>query len=667
MSSSYGATSSANAQALSQDFAVDGFDDSDGVIHRDVVVRMAVPNRPMCHLVDDGEDVELYVTFAEGVEGERAGHSSGQDDNEVSYKVDLAGEPVLLKPVVCFKCRHSTMYKATATVTSTQNRHLSPGEPVPFSLQYHKGDTVGEVCEVTDPNMPVYYQPVWKKLLERDDCLIKRINEIDRSDTYPTNNGNIGGQQGEKIDEDDTDSDHSRESDPLLTSYTRSTTPTLLAEDDFFLYYTRRACRPFLESENPLIKFIREVMVTPLTNFTGLSLYYQLYLVEIFHVKFVTKLGHYLCMPMIVLLIATWCAQWRYIGHYRIEDVSIFIVNGTLAFLIFLQVWYLVWGALYKMYLFGIFMVWPLFFIYMLSNMLFQIIVIKSYWVRKSDLTVKDVREEWGIHKSHWYDIFTLEHFGVQWYLNPLLWALFFSCLQAISHTFEEKLPPRVSQTAHWLDLTTILRQNGYVHFAQIIFCQAVCGTLNELCASPRLLPLLLLRICYSLGYEEKQWVKFRMLVDECLKFGDPAIDYIGQGGAKWPKKFKTSKPSELEEQVKTLERGIPKKKRELLKDPAFLRDDKQFSHELQFYVMLRHRLAKYKIQVAAYGPFTPAKHADSENPSSDGALLVNDRLMDNDFPDDPAFKKFLVEARAHFAEMEYRFVQKCKLKRAIV
>ena len=84
-----------------------------------------------------------------------------------------------------------------------------------------------------------------------------------------------------------------------------------------------------------------------------------------------------------------------------------------------------------------IFMVWPLFFMYMLSNMLFQIIVIKSYRLRKSDLSVNDVKEVWGRNESHWYDIFTLEHFGVEWYLNPLYWALFFSFLQAISHTFE--------------------------------------------------------------------------------------------------------------------------------------------------------------------------------------------------------------------------------------
>ena len=85
MSSSYGATTS--AQALSQDFVVDGFGGFDGDIDRDVVVRMAVPNRPMWHFVDDGEDVELYVTFAEGVEGEKPTHRDGLDDNEVAYKV----------------------------------------------------------------------------------------------------------------------------------------------------------------------------------------------------------------------------------------------------------------------------------------------------------------------------------------------------------------------------------------------------------------------------------------------------------------------------------------------------------------------------------------------------------------------------------------------------
>ena len=59
------------------------------------------------------------------------------------------------------------------------------------------------------------------------------------------------------------------------------------------------------------------------------------------------------------------------------------------------------------------------------------------------------------------------------------------ACLKKIPqvfslHNFLGKLPPRVSQTAHWLDITTVLRQNGYVHFAQIVFLQTICGTLNE-------------------------------------------------------------------------------------------------------------------------------------------------------------------------------------------
>ena len=88
-------------------------------------------------------------------------------------------------------------------------------------------------------------------------------------------------------------------------------------------------------------------------------------------------------------------------------------------------------------------MVWPLFFMYMLANMLFQIIVINSYWAGSSDLSVNDVREIWGKNSSHWHDFITLAHFGVKWYLNPLLLALVFCALQAMSHLWEGKCHTR--------------------------------------------------------------------------------------------------------------------------------------------------------------------------------------------------------------------------------
>lgn len=41
---------------------------------------------------------------------------------------------------------------------------------------------------------------------------------------------------------------------------------------------------------------------------------------------------------------ATWFAQWRLIGDYKAEDLSIFIFNGSAIFALALQAWYIVWG-----------------------------------------------------------------------------------------------------------------------------------------------------------------------------------------------------------------------------------------------------------------------------------------------------------------------------------
>ena len=112
-----------------------------------------------------------------------------------------------------------------------------------------------------------------------------------------------------------------------------------------------------------------------------------------------------------------------------------------------------------------------------------------------------------------------------------------------------------------------------------------------------------------------------------------------------------------LKERVQTVERNLDKQQRENLKDPAFLLDETQFTKELQYYVMLRHRCTKYNIQVQAYGPFTPKV---PEN------LGYNDVQMMNDFPNSPSFRIFLEEVRSHFAEMEFKFVRDCKLNRVL-
>ena len=84
-------------------------------------------------------------------------------------------------------------------------------------------------------------------------------------------------------------------------------------------------------------------------------------------------------------------------------------------------------------------MIWPLAVTYILANIIFQLIVINSMWVRESHITVTDVVTCWGQNSSHWYDFITLQHYGVVWYFHPLFWALVFSAFQALSHLFEGK------------------------------------------------------------------------------------------------------------------------------------------------------------------------------------------------------------------------------------
>ena len=54
----------------------------------DVVVRMAVPNHPLSHFADDGEEVELYVTFPDDVSGVPYRNRNSEIDNELAYEVE---------------------------------------------------------------------------------------------------------------------------------------------------------------------------------------------------------------------------------------------------------------------------------------------------------------------------------------------------------------------------------------------------------------------------------------------------------------------------------------------------------------------------------------------------------------------------------------------------
>lgn len=74
--------------------------------------------------------------------------------------------------------------------------------------------------------------------------------------------------------------------------------------------WRRTCCDSIMRSTNCFARFWATFFVAPLTNVTGLSLYYQLYLTEIFHLKFGTKLGHYVCMVCQITPVCSVLVPW---------------------------------------------------------------------------------------------------------------------------------------------------------------------------------------------------------------------------------------------------------------------------------------------------------------------------------------------------------------------
>ena len=71
----------------------------------------------------------------------------------------------------------------------------------------------------------------------------------------------------------------------------------------------------------------------------------------------------------------------------------------------------------------------------------------------------------------------------------------------------------------------TVLRR------ASQLAAQAVFGTVDEIVASPRLLPVLLLELLWLFGHDPVRRVTWRALSARAIASGNPALDYIGIGG----------------------------------------------------------------------------------------------------------------------------------------
>ncbi|KAL6066370.1 REJ domain-containing protein, variant 2 [Balamuthia mandrillaris] len=285
----------------------------------------------------------------------------------------------------------------------------------------------------------------------------------------------------------------------------KRTEPVRACPDTWQLQFWHKYLGWLFFSDKWYSKWIGFLFVAPLTELTGLSLHYQLYLFEIFHTSFICRLCHFICIPLINFFLFCFCGSlWTDIGEER--EVNYVMWSASVFVALYLAGYYIVWGFLQRDYMFGI----------------FTAPVVLAFWMH-SNIYISKFRHMDG-EEHAWYDPTPLPY-------NPLLWLAICGYALSISHGMEPLLPPRVNYTPHWTSMAQWLKSKGLIRGYGTLFMMSFMGTIDELMASPRLFPILFLKVMYLLGYRPDQWKDMRKIVKWSSKYGNPSLDFMGRGG----------------------------------------------------------------------------------------------------------------------------------------
>jgi hypothetical protein len=256
------------------------------------------------------------------------------------------------------------------------------------------------------------------------------------------------------------------------------------------LFWLRRAPSLFAPAQGTgrgLVRWWAIATVTPSTNVTGLNLAYQAYLNHVFHRTRLARAGHVACMPVVVTALLA----------------LLYPAHATLPGAVALAVWWAYWAVKERDPVWGGCAVGLAAALYPLAQALGRLGAVEPSTLAQ-----------------------------------PWAWVLIAGALQAGSHILEP-LPPRVTRSVHWMPPAeyllgrfghrnppaTVLRRAGQ------LAAQAVFGTVDEIVASPRLLPVLLLELLWLLGHDPVRRAAWRTLSAQAIASGNPALDYIGIGG----------------------------------------------------------------------------------------------------------------------------------------
>ena len=256
------------------------------------------------------------------------------------------------------------------------------------------------------------------------------------------------------------------------------------------LFWLRRAPALFAPARGTgrgLVRWWAIATVTPSTNVTGLNLVYQSYLNHVFHRTRLARVGHAVCMPVIVTALLA----------------LLYPVHATLPGAVALAAWWAYWAVKERDWVWGGCGV-------VLAAALCPLALALGRFgtVQPSPLA------------------------------QPWAWVLLAGALQAGSHILEP-LPPRVTRSVHWVPPAEyLLGRAGHrnppgtvLRRAAQLAAQAVFGTVDEIVASPRLLPVLLLELLWLLGHDPVRRAAWRTLSAQAIASDNPALDYIGIGG----------------------------------------------------------------------------------------------------------------------------------------
>jgi hypothetical protein len=220
-------------------------------------------------------------------------------------------------------------------------------------------------------------------------------------------------------------------------------------------------------------------LVTPIAHFANRSAGFQTYLYAIFHRTWPARLGHAVLMPTIVTAALAWAAMW-----------SSWLATGLS---LSMAAWYVAMARREHMALLGVVSVGSVAFM----------LPAASYWGAAA----------------------------VAGAVHPGLVLVLAALGQTLSHAAEPDVPPRVSETNRWVPIAEYFAHSP-VRRAFRSALMVPAGMANEIWASWRLLPVVWLDLLWRLGYQPQARAAHRRLVAQACEHGNPAIDFIGEGGA---------------------------------------------------------------------------------------------------------------------------------------